>query len=199
MQRLFTLISLIIALAVTPVCLQATQTLPRPEALSEETIYLTEKLSKNYDTIVIREFSTEGAAYERVNDEERTKIDAMTPMLLSNIALSLEGDLKMKKLFKNVDRSGTPKGKAVILEGKITEFNAGSRALKFFVGFGAGMAYLKFKGRLVDAETGKELATFEDRETGYRGAVSMESFEDLFPHQAKGIGQNLAKFLEKLS
>ena len=198
MQRLFTLLSLLLSLTVTPACLLAADTLPRPEALSEETIYLTEKISKNYDTIVIKEFAVEGAEYSSVNDEEKAKITTMTPLLLSNITLTLEGELKAKKLFKNISKNGKATGKAVILEGQISEFNAGSRALKFFVGFGAGKAYLKFKGRLLDAATGKELAAFEDRETGYRGAVSMESYEDLFPHQAKSIGQNLAKFLEKL-
>jgi curli biogenesis system outer membrane secretion channel CsgG len=198
MHHLFTRLALIIALTITPTLLVAADTLPKPEAISEETIYLTEKISKNYDTIVIKEFSVEGAGYSSVNDEEKVKIVTMTPLLLSNIALTLEGELKAKKLFKNIKKNGEVTGKAVILEGQISEFNAGSRALKFFVGFGAGKAYLKFKGRLVDAATGKELATFEDRETGYRGAVSLESYEDLFPHQAKSIGQNLAKFLEKL-
>ena len=107
-------------------------------------------------------------------------------------------ELKAKKLFTNIEINGEPKGNTVILEGAITEFNAGSRALKFFVGFGAGKAYLKVKGRLVDARSGKELATFVDRETGYRGAVTMESFEDLFPHQAKSLGENISQFIEKL-
>ncbi len=198
MQRLFTLLFLALTLALTPVCLLAANTLPKPEALSEETIFLTEKLAKNYDTIVIKDFSVEGAEYSSVNEEEKAKIITMTPMLLSNIALTLEGELKSKKLFTTIIKNGQPTGKAVILEGQISEFNAGSRALKFFVGFGAGKAYLKFKGKLVDAATGKELATFEDRETGYRGAMTMESYQDLFPHQAKGIGENLSKFLEKL-
>lgn len=198
MKQSVALLFALLTLAIAPAASVAADTLPKPEALSEETIYLTEKLSKNYDTIIIKEFSTDGAEYTRVDDEEKAKIDTMTPMLLSNIALSLEGELKGKKLFKNIVKNGEPKGKAVILEGKITEFNAGSRALKFWVGFGAGKAYLKFKGRLVDAATGKELAVFEDRETGYRGAVGMESYEDLFPHQAKSIGQNLSIFLEKL-
>jgi hypothetical protein len=198
MQRLFTLLLLVLTITVSPLTVFGADTLPKPEALSEETIFITEKLSANYDTIIIKDFSTEGAEYSRVDDEEKAKITNMTPMLLSNIALTLEGELKGKKLFKKIIKNGSPTGKAVILEGQISEFNAGSRALKFWVGFGAGKAYLKFKGRLLDAATGKELANFEDRETGYRGAMSMESYEDLFPHQAKSIGENLAKFLEKL-
>lgn len=194
----FLQLTLLLSLLLVASVAISADTLPKPEALSEETIFITEKLSTNYDTIVIKEFSTEGAEYSRVDDEEKAKITTMTPMLLSNISLTLEGELKGKKLFKNIVKNGEAKGKAVILEGKITEFNAGSRALKFWVGFGAGKAYLKFKGRLVDAQTGKELANFEDRETGYRGALGMESYQDLFPHQAKSIGENLARFLEKL-
>lgn len=188
----------LLALALFPALVMAGDTLPKPEVLTEETINLTEKLSKNYDTLVIKDFTAEGAEYERVDAEERAKIDKMQPMLVSNIALSLEGELKSKKLFKNIVKNGAPTGKAVILEGKFVEYNAGSRAMKFFVGFGAGKAYLRVKGRLVDAKTGAELALFEDRETGYRGSMTMESFEDLFPHQAKSIGENLSQFIEKL-
>jgi len=172
--------------------------LPKPEALSEETIYLTQKLSTNYDTLLIKEFSTDGVELSNANDEEKAKIQQMIPLLKSNITLTLEGELKSKKIFNTIEKNGTATGKVVILEGGFSEFNAGSRALKFFVGFGAGKAYIKFKGRLVDGTSGKELASFEDRETGYRGSMSLESYEDLFPHQAKSIGENLSRFLEKL-
>ena len=172
--------------------------LPKPEALSEETIYLTQKLSLNYDTLLIKEFSTDGVELSNVNDEEKAKIQQMIPLLKSNITLTLEGELKSKKIFNAIEKNGTATGKVVILEGGFSEFNAGSRALKFFVGFGAGKAYIKFKGRLIDGASGKELASFEDRETGYRGSMSLESYEDLFPHQAKSIGENLSRFLEKL-
>jgi hypothetical protein len=174
------------------------KTLPRPEALSEETIYLTEKISANYDTLVINDFSADTAEYSNVNDEEKASIIKMLPVLKSNIALTLEADLKEKKVFKTITRNEGQKDRTVILEGQFSEFNAGSRALKLFVGFGAGKVYIKFKGRLLDAQSGKELAIFEDRETGYRGSMTLEGYQDLFPHQAKGIGENLAKFLIQL-
>jgi len=174
------------------------KTLPKPDELSEETIFLTEKLSANYDTLVIKDFSAEGAEYSNVNEEEKAGIVKMLPVLKSNIALTLEAELKEKAIFKTVVRNDVQKDRAVILEGQFSEFNAGSRALKLFVGFGAGKAYIKFKGRLLDAASGKELALFEDRETGYRGSMTLEGYQDLFPHQAKGIGENLAKFLIKL-
>jgi hypothetical protein len=106
--------------------------------------------------------------------------------------------MKKRKLFKNVVLNGDAKDKAVVLEGNFTEFNGGNRALRFWVGFGAGKTYLKVKGRLVDAVSGKELASFEDQETGYKGVASMESFEDLFPHQAKSLGEHIGEYMEKL-
>lgn len=171
--------------------------LPKPDILTEEAVFTSERLS-SYDTFIIRELKSDGAEYSSVDDEEKPKIEAMKPMLNSMFSESLEMELKSRKMFKNIVKNAEPKGKAVILETTITEFNAGSRALKFFVGFGAGKVYLKVKGRLVDAESGKELATFEDRETGYRGSMTLEGFEGLFPHQAKSLGENIAKFIEKL-
>lgn len=198
MQRIITLLALVLSLTAAPTLSPAADTLPKPEALSEETINLTEKLSQNYDTLVIKKFTADKAQYERVDSEERVVIDKMTPSLLNTIADTLEAELKAKKIFKTIVRDGKPTGKAVVLEGELIEFNAGSRALKMFVGFGAGKAYLKSKGRLLDAATGKELATFEDRETGYLGSMSALSFEVLFPNQAKSMGENLGRFLEKL-
>ena len=171
--------------------------LSKPDVLSEETILTSQHLS-GYDTIVIKDFATDGAEYSQVNDEEKAKIETMKPLLVRTISESLEMELKNRKLFKNIVKNGDMKENAVILEGSFTEFNAGSRALKLFVGFGAGKVFIKVKGRLIDARTGKELALFEDRETGYRGSMTLEGFEDLFPHQAKGVGENLANFIQKL-
>lgn len=199
MKRLLMILGAMMTIAASTAGMAyAADTLPKPEALSEETIYLTEKLSTNYDTLVIKDFTADKAEYSSVNDEERGVIEKMKPNLVRTISDTLEADLKAKKIFKHIVKNGKPTGKAVILEGELTEFNAGSKALKFFVGFGAGKAYLKSKGRLVDASTGKELSVFEDRETGYLGSMSMMSYDDLFPHQAKGMGENLAKFLETL-
>lgn len=121
-----------------------------------------QRLSK-YDTIVIKDFFTEGAVYDNIDDEEKPKVDALKPLIVKNLTLSIEMEMKKRKLFKNVVLNSDAKENAVILEGSFTEFNVGSRALRFWVGFGAGKTYLKAKGRLIDAQTGKELASFEDQ------------------------------------
>jgi len=171
--------------------------LAKPDILTEEVVFSSTRLG-DYDTIIIKELMMNNAKYERVDDDERVKIDAMKPMLNRIYQESLEMELRSRKLFKNIHKSEQPAGKALILETEMIEFNAGSRAMRFWVGFGAGKTYLLISGRLVDAQSGKVLATFVDRETGYKGVASMESFDALFPHQAKSLGENIAVFIEKL-
>ncbi len=173
------------------------QPLPKPDILNEETVMTSRQLS-TYDTLIIRDFSTEGAVFDRIDDEEKPKVEALKPLIVKNLSMSVEAEMKKKKLFKNVVLNGDVKGNAVVLEGNFIEFNGGNRALRFWVGFGAGKTYLKVKGRLIDAGTGKELASFGDQETGYKGVASMENFEDLFPHQAQSLGEHIGEFIEKL-
>jgi hypothetical protein len=165
--------------------------------LTEETILTGTRLS-TYDTIIIKDFKTEGTEYTNVDAEEKPKVDSMKSMIVKGLSDSLEMELKKRNLFKTIQKNAVPTGKALILEGGFTEFNAGNRAVRFWVGFGAGKTYLKAKGRLVDAQTGKELATFVERETGYKGTMTMENFEGLFPSQAMSMGENIADFIQKL-
>lgn len=197
MKRVALFLTVALMLAFPLLACADDQPLPKPDVLTEETINTSQRLSA-YDTLVIRDVKMDKAEYTRVDEEERPKIEAMKPMLNSMFSESLEMELKTRKLFKSIQKNGDAKNKAIILEAEIIEFNAGSRALRFWVGFGAGKTYLMMKGRFIDAQTGKELASFVDRETGFKGVATMESYEGLFPHQAKSLGENVANFIQKL-
>jgi Domain of unknown function (DUF4410) len=196
MRKTLALLHVIFCISLAP-CANADQPLPKPGVMNDETIMTSQRLS-GYDTIIIKDFSTEGVVYDRIDDEEKSKVDAMKPLIVKTLTHSIEAEMAKRKLFKKVVLNSDTKENGVILEGSFTEFNGGSRALRFWVGFGAGKTYLKVKGRLIDAKTGKELATFEDQEAGFKGVASMENFEDLFPHQAKSLGENMGDFIEKL-
>jgi hypothetical protein len=197
MKRIVLACIISLLLPVTILCAADEKPLPNPEVLTEETILTGTRLS-TYDTIIIKDFKTEGTEYTNVDAEEKPKVDSMKSMIVKGLSDSLEMELKKRNLFKTIQKNAVPTGKALILEGGFTEFNAGNRAVRFWVGFGAGKTYLKAKGRLVDAQTGKELATFVERETGYKGTMTMENFEGLFPSQAMSMGENIADFIQKL-
>ncbi|HPR90690.1 MAG TPA: DUF4410 domain-containing protein [Synergistaceae bacterium] len=197
MKKLTVLFAALGILTAAPVLYADETPLPKPDVLNEETVSTSQRLS-TYDVLVVKDFSTDGVAYDNIDDEEKPSVDAMRPLIVKNLSMSIEAEMKKRNLFKNVAPTWDGKSKAVILEGEFTEFNGGNRALRFWVGFGAGKTYLAAKGRLVEAGTGKVLATFEDQETGYKGVATMESFEDLFPHQAKSLGEHVGEFIAKL-
>jgi hypothetical protein len=82
---------------------------------------------------------------------------------------------------------------SLVVEGKFTELDPGSRAKRYFVGFGAGKSGVTVSGTVKTSE-GTLLATFEQRRIGVMGAAGGDSLGKL-AGDAKSIGEDLAKFL----
>ena len=141
MKKVLSLLQVLILFAVVSLGYADEKPIPKPGVLNEEAVMTSQRLS-TYDTIVIKDFSTDGVVYDNIDDEEKPKVDAMKPLIVENLTLSIEMEMKKRKLFKNVILNGDAKGKTVIIEGVFVEFNGGSRALRFWVGFGAGKTYL---------------------------------------------------------
>lgn len=177
----------------------AKDTLPSPEVLGKESIFTAERLAA-YDTIIVKDFSTEGAEYANLDDEEKKIVEEIKPTIVKNLKESLVKNLKKEGKFKNVLTSGTPKGKAIIVEGKFIKFNGGIGAAKFFLGWMApesGKTNISVAGRLIDAKTGKELATFSDTRSGGEGG-GLGRLRGVMPVQATDEGEEIANFIHKL-
>ena len=88
--------------------------------------------------------------------------------------------------------SAGPEAPTLVLSGVITEYQAGSKAKRYLVGFGAGKtrAYCLF--RLVDKATGE--VVFERMENG---SVSMGLFGRSSSGAMKEIGEDIAKVIRK--
>jgi hypothetical protein len=177
----------------------ARDTLPSPDVLGKESIFTSERLSA-YDTIVVTAFSTEGAELANLDDEEKKIVEEIKPTIVKNLKESLVKYLKKEGKFKNVLANGTPKGKAIIVEGKFTKFNGGIGAAKFFLGWMApegGKTNISVSGHLIDAKTGKELATFSDTRSGGEGG-GLGRIRGVMPVQATDEGEEIANFIYKL-
>lgn len=174
--------------------LAADETLPKPKVLNEETIYATKRLS-TYDNLIIKDFPIDKAEVSNISDGDMPRYKALKPKLVNMLSDEVVRQLRAKKLFKKVQRNGQTGGKTIIMEGRFTEVNAGSRAAKFWVGYGAGSSKIAVKGRLLDAATGKELAVFENSR---HSPMSMEDFDRILTRDTKNLGVDFGKFLEKL-
>jgi hypothetical protein len=175
-------------------------TLSKPEVLGEEKVFLTEKLSTKYDTFIVKDFTTEGSEIVNMDKDEQDKLKEVKPEIVSTLTENIVKYVKKETDFKKVASNVAPTGKAVILEGKFTKFNAGQGAAKVFLGWFApegAKTNISVSGRLLDAKTGKELATFSDTRSGSEGGA-VGFVGTVFKIQAKDEGEEIAKFVKKL-
>jgi uncharacterized protein DUF4410 len=100
--------------------------------------------------------------------------------------------------FKNVTAlradEAVPEG-AITVEGKFLTLDPGSRAKRYWAGFGAGKSSVKVSGVVKDA-AGRTLATFEQRRIGTMGVGGGDSLGKLMS-DSRSIGEDIAKFLAK--
>ena len=89
----------------------------------------------------------------------------------------------------------TPPAGAVVLGGKFLTLDPGSRAKRYFAGFGAGKSSVKVAGTVKDA-AGNTLASFEQRRVGSMGMGGGDSLGKLMS-DSRSIGEDLAKFLTR--
>ena len=83
----------------------------------------------------------------------------------------------------------------LVVEGKFVTIDPGSRAKRYFGGFGAGKSSVKVTGQVKDA-TGRTLATFEQRRIGTMGFGGGDSLGKLMA-DSRSIGEDIAKFLAR--
>ena len=86
-----------------------------------------------------------------------------------------------------------PRTAQVIVTGKFVTLDPGSRAKRYFAGFGAGKSSVKVVGEVKDA-SGKTLATFEQRRIGAMGLGGGDSLGKLMA-DSRSIGEDVAKFM----
>jgi len=92
-----------------------------------------------------------------------------------------------------LDAAAAPPADALVIEGKFTELDPGSRAKRYFVGFGSGKSGTTVEGSAKDSD-GSLLATFDQRRIGVMGLGGGDSLGKL-ASDTKSIGEDLAKFL----
>ena len=201
MKKLILVLSAATVLAGTTT-LYAGDTLDKPGKFDEEEILATQRLGTQYDSIVVRDYSTKGAELSNIDDEEKKYLDQDKADIVKALTSSTVKHLQEKKLFKHVSENGTAKGKALILQGKIVKFNGGVGAAKYFLGFMAPKSTktnISIEAELVDAATGKPLAKIKDVRSGGEGnTLGSSNMTKAFKVQAEDEGEELAEFIEAL-
>ena len=76
-----------------------------------------------------------------------------------------------ESIFDEVVRGNSATGDVLVLDGTIVSFEKGSRAKRYFIGFGAGKAYCTIQSTFTNKASGQEIL-----KTNFDGELSMSFF-----------------------
>ena len=96
-----------------------------------------------------------------------------------------------ESIFETVTRSPDSTGKVLVLEGTVVSFEKGSRAKRYFIGFGAGKAYCTIQARFIDKETGEEVV-----KTNFDGELSMSFFGGSADEAVEGVVKSFIEYFD---
>jgi hypothetical protein len=141
------------------------------------------------------DLGTGGKEGKEARQQEAQTMKNEGPRVLSErFVATLEKGGPFKKVVELKADEPVPEG-AIVVEGKFLTIDPGSRAKRYWAGFGAGKSSVKVSGVVKDAG-GQTLATFEQRRIGTMGVGGGDSLGKLMS-DSRSIGEDIAKFLAR--
>jgi hypothetical protein len=118
--------------------------------------------------------------------------------VLGDVATPLAAGLRETAEGLEVETAAeAPGGEGVlVLRGRVLEMDPGSRAARYWAGFGAGAARTKVEGELVDAASGRVLLRFtQERRSGV--GMAGGGYANLLRRNLEAIGEDLGNGLRR--
>ena len=137
---------------------------------------------------------------EVINDDEDRKAAAVMPTYFQSETVRRIREANLFAKVVNLSETSLTPGpeKTLKLQGKITQLDPGSRALRYFVGFGAGRSKAQAELSFVDAQSGEVVMVIADRRVAAYGIFGGDSEEHL-QESFRDMARDLARFLTRLS
>ena len=146
-------------------------------------------------SVVIKPFDTAGADLgtgEEGGKEKRVEavktVQEEGPKILADAFVA---KLSSLGAFKKVSGSGSA---GIVVSGRFTIIDPGSRAKRYFAGFGAGKGRLEVEGTVKDS-SGQLLATFRQKRLTVMG-VAGGDYEKKLRSDCERLGEDIAEFLD---
>jgi hypothetical protein len=159
--------------------------------VDELEIVETFKLS-DYQTVSVESFDTEDTPLPEADDNTYGPVKSV---LADSAGPFTQGLAEGVGNRIDISRGGGGgANKAIVLRARVEEMDPGSRAARYWAGFGAGAARTRIAGEAVDSETGKVLFRFKQER---RSGVGMYggSYVELLNRNLITIGEDVALIL----
>ena len=132
--------------------------------------------ANGYTQLEVGRFEVERESFDT---KEAERAGAIPEEMLDSIQRAIQGEMTRSGLFATVMKSGGESAggeRTLVVSGRVTDFKAGSRTARLWVGMGAGKQLIEVECALVDRETGEVVARQRiiDRKVGGWGGGSEE-------------------------
>ena len=160
------------------------------DEIDELEIVETFKLS-DYSEVAVEEFDTKDTPLPEKDDNTYGPVKAVLVDPAGPFAQGLANALSSGI---DVSRGSGKEGKALLVRAKVEEMDPGSRAARYWAGFGAGATRAKLVGEVVDSESGKVLLRFtQERRSGV--GMAGGNYVELMNRNLVAIGEDVALIL----
>jgi hypothetical protein len=151
---------------------------------------------KDYDRVVVLPFDSSGTKMPDKDDNSYAATKSVLANYSETLAEAMRRELKASAKVETAEKA--PKtARTLIIRGKVDEMNPGSRAARYFAGFGAGAAGSEMSGEIVDAKTGEVLAKFtQSRRSGGVTKFGGGDYQEVLRDSIHATGQDVAHLLD---
>lgn len=146
----------------------------------------------DYTKVVVERLDTEDVELPGKDDNTFEPVKKVLASATEGFVQGLRGSVDQKVSIE--EHAGKNAG-TLVIRGKVVELDPGSKAARYWAGFGAGAARAKIEGEIVDAKTGDVLARFtQERRSGV--GVMGGDYQELMQRNLNSVGEDIANLLK---
>ncbi len=139
----------------------------------------------DYSTLEIRDFTS------NLNDEDAAELANEIADTLHEAVMKNRDENPGESVFDEVVRGSDSTNGVLVLDGTIISFEKGSQAERYFIGMGAGKAYITIQSIFTDKATGEQVM-----KTNFEGELAAGAFGGSFEETIDAVVRAYIEYFE---
>lgn len=146
----------------------------------------------DYSKVAVEPFDTDGVKLPEKEDNTYEPVKKVLASSTEGFVQGLRGSVDAKVSVEEKPGKGAD---TLIIRAKVVTMDPGSKAKRYFAGFGAGAARAKIEGEIVDAKTKAVLARFAQERRSGMGMMGGD-YQEMMQRNLNAIGEDVANLLK---
>ena len=145
-----------------------------------------------YTKIAVQPLDVDGVTLPEEKDNTYEPVKKVLASATEGFVQGLRGSVEPKV---SIDEKPGKGADTLLIRGKVLAMDPGSKAARYWAGFGAGAAKAKIEGEIVDARSGVVLARFTQERRSGVGMMGGD-YQELMQRNLNAIGEDVANILK---